>query len=230
MFVRFHSATGRLQCALVETRRVNGKVRQEHIAALGSVPVPPAVADRVTFWKKLHERLAKLANRVGAEDQAKIMGAIHARIPMVMVPEQQGLQLENIEADQRFWNSMRENWEEQVAGKKAIVAKLERDIAEAQTEAARASEHVANAQARIERLQKGEPVEGGLSRIDAVALLRAQGWTASDFRHMDRLGSLDEAEVKQYLDDVTDAGDIDRRERAVVRAILRARRHRQGHQ
>ena len=153
------------------------------------------------------------------------MGAIHARIPMVMVPEQQGLQLESIEADQRFWNSMRENWEEQ---RRRSSPSLERDIAEAQTEAARASEHVANAQARIERLQKGEPVEGGLSRIDAVALLRAQGWTASDFRHMDRLGSLDE--VKQYLDDVTDAGDIDRREKAVVRAILRARRHRQGHQ
>jgi hypothetical protein len=57
--------------SLVETRRVDGKVRQEHIAGLGSIEVPPSVADRITFWQRLHERFAKLSNRVDAATQTK---------------------------------------------------------------------------------------------------------------------------------------------------------------
>ena len=47
---------------LVETRRIDGKVRHEHVASFGSVEVPPSVEDRITFWQRLHERLAKLSN------------------------------------------------------------------------------------------------------------------------------------------------------------------------
>jgi hypothetical protein len=37
MFVRFRETGRRLQCSLIETRRVDGKVRHEHIASLGSI-------------------------------------------------------------------------------------------------------------------------------------------------------------------------------------------------
>jgi len=62
MFVRFRPTKTRVQASLVETRRVDGKVPHEHIASLDSVLAPPSIADRVAFWKSLHERLARLSN------------------------------------------------------------------------------------------------------------------------------------------------------------------------
>ena len=92
MFVRFRRVEShlqiRLQVSIAESRRVNGKVRVEHIASLGSVGDPATIAERVEFWSRLHQRLAKLANRIDAEAQGKIIGAIHARIPIVTVDEQ----------------------------------------------------------------------------------------------------------------------------------------------
>jgi hypothetical protein len=47
MFVRFRESTHRLQVSLVETRRLGGGVRHEHIASLGSIANKPSVADRI---------------------------------------------------------------------------------------------------------------------------------------------------------------------------------------
>lgn len=74
MFVRFRQTRSRLQVSLVETRRKNGTVRHEHLVSLGSIPVSPAIADRIAFWARLHERLAKLSNRVRSEALGKILG------------------------------------------------------------------------------------------------------------------------------------------------------------
>jgi hypothetical protein len=41
MFVRFRGSPNRLQISIVETRRLNGRVRHEHIASLGSIERPP---------------------------------------------------------------------------------------------------------------------------------------------------------------------------------------------
>jgi hypothetical protein len=87
MFVRFRGTKTRLQLSLVENRRANGKVRHEHIASLGSVEMPPSVEARITFWTRLHDRLGKLGNRVDPTTQAKILGDVHMRIPMV-TPEE----------------------------------------------------------------------------------------------------------------------------------------------
>jgi hypothetical protein len=56
MFVRFRESGRRLHLRLVETRRINGKVRQEHFASLGSIETPQTVPGRLTFWQGLHER------------------------------------------------------------------------------------------------------------------------------------------------------------------------------
>ena len=49
----------------MQTRRVDGKVRSEHIGSLGSVDADVSVRARLAFWAKLPQRLAALGNRVG---------------------------------------------------------------------------------------------------------------------------------------------------------------------
>jgi hypothetical protein len=80
MFVRFRETARRLQASLTETRRLGGKVRHEHVAGLGSVPLSPSASDRIVFWTKLHQRLEALSNRVDASQRGAILTAIHARI------------------------------------------------------------------------------------------------------------------------------------------------------
>jgi hypothetical protein len=87
MFVRFRTTPRRLQVSVLETRRAAGKVTNEHIASLGSIEVPMTVGGRQAFWANLWERLPRLSNRIGADDQTKIRNTLHARIPMVMPDE-----------------------------------------------------------------------------------------------------------------------------------------------
>jgi hypothetical protein len=94
MFVRFRQSLRRLQLSLVETRREGGKVRHEHVASLGAIPTPLTVAGRVEFWQRLHQRLGRLSNRLDGEMQTKILGAVHARVPMPTVDEIHALNLE----------------------------------------------------------------------------------------------------------------------------------------
>ena len=80
MLVRFRETAAGLQGSLVETRRIDGKVRYEHVASFGSVPAPPSVADRIALWRRVYETLAELADRIDAETQGKIISAVHSRI------------------------------------------------------------------------------------------------------------------------------------------------------
>ena len=91
MFVRYRQQGRRLQASLLQTRRVSARMRSEHIASLGSVDVEVSVRERLAFWAKLPERLARLGNRVGSDDQAKVYAALHARIPMVTPDEQRAI-------------------------------------------------------------------------------------------------------------------------------------------
>ena len=78
---------------MVEARRIDGKVRYEHVASLGSVPASPSVADRIALWRRVYETLAELANRIDAETQGKIISAVHSRIPIVTPNEQRALRV-----------------------------------------------------------------------------------------------------------------------------------------
>ena len=93
MLVRFRQTTAGLQCSLVETRRVDGTLRYEHVASLGLVPASPSVADRLAFWRRIYEQLAELANRMDAETQGKIISAVHSRMPIVTPNEQRALRV-----------------------------------------------------------------------------------------------------------------------------------------
>jgi hypothetical protein len=186
MFVRFRQTESRLQVSLVETRRIDGKVRHEHIASFGSVGVPPSVEDRIAFWQRLHRRLAKLSNRIHATAQTKLLGDVHARIPMVMLDEQRALQLRNAEVDERFWTNLHDMHAETVEGQRGLAASVERRVAEGKAEMAKAASHRDAARKRRERLQRGEDVPGGLgkphTREDFERILREVGWTASDIQ------------------------------------------------
>jgi hypothetical protein len=90
----------RLLVALIENRRIGGKVRQEHVADLGSIdgyllpgfyPAGAPAVDkwrhasviaRDEFWKYVRVVLARLANRVSAEAADSIVAAIAQRIPI----------------------------------------------------------------------------------------------------------------------------------------------------
>jgi hypothetical protein len=95
------------------------------------------VADRIAFWTRLHERLARLANRLDAEAQAKVLGAVHERIPMVTLAEQCALQLENANADLRFWNGLAGMHAETIERHKALTVTAERKIADSKPNAPR---------------------------------------------------------------------------------------------
>jgi hypothetical protein len=75
MLVHFRETPYGLAMSLVQSRRENGKVRHEHLASLGSIETPPSVAARIEFWRRLHERLDELSNRLDAETRGKVMDA-----------------------------------------------------------------------------------------------------------------------------------------------------------
>jgi hypothetical protein len=93
MLVRFRQTAAGLQCSLVETHRINGAVRYEQVASLGSVSESPSVSERITFWRRVYATMAELANRIDAETQGKIISAVHSRVPVVTPNEQRALRV-----------------------------------------------------------------------------------------------------------------------------------------
>ncbi len=96
MFIRWQKrkrrdGVTRLNAILCESRRVDGKPRQEHIAYLGAIddvwldqPLddPGANLKRHEFWEKAEKRLAPLANRLASDDHHKIREQLNAKVPM----------------------------------------------------------------------------------------------------------------------------------------------------
>jgi hypothetical protein len=185
MFVRFRQSRDRLQASLIETRRVAGKVRHEHIASFGAVDAPPSIRERLAFWARLPERLARLANLIDGDAESKIYAAIHARIPMVTPHEQRSLQEENAKADERFWLSLRDMHAESVEGHKGLIAAAERAIAAGQAGIAEADVKTEAAKERLDRLARGNLVAGGFDKpMTLEDVIKATGWTTSDLRRV----------------------------------------------
>jgi hypothetical protein len=131
MFVRFRQSARRLQLSLVETRRDGHKVRHEHIASLGAVPLPAEVVDRVEFWQRLFQRLGRLANRLDDALQAKILEAVHARVPMLAQDEQRALLLAYAQQHERAWRMRHLRTEATVEENKVRLKSAQRLVAEA---------------------------------------------------------------------------------------------------
>jgi hypothetical protein len=221
MFVRFRQTQSRLRVSLVETRRADGRVRHEHIASLGSIKEPPTVEARLVFWRKLHERLGKLSNRIG--NLGKIMIEVHARIPMVTLDEQRDQRLDRAERHERLWTTMCDNTQAHVDKLKAARATIDRQIAEAEANREKLAAEATTARNRIERIKAGEDVH--VPRVPKMGdVLREAGWTNADMRHAARLSEVcdalgDDRVMKAITDEAVTAGE--RAKRAFVRRLLR---------
>jgi hypothetical protein len=221
MFVRFRETKSRLQVSLAESRRVDGRVQYEHVAQLGSIEAPPTVEDRIAFWQRLHERLSKLSNRLDAATQGKVLGDIHARIPMVTLDEQRALKLENAEAEQRFWAQLQDMHESRASDHQHLAAITERAVAEGKTRAADAGAKAAAAKDRAERLRNGEDVPGGLGKppMDAERIAREAGMTADDIRHALMMAELPDEAIEAIVEVQSKASE--HAGRAAVRRMAR---------
>jgi hypothetical protein len=225
MFVRFRPSRLRLQVSLLETRRIDGKVRNEHVASLGSVEMPQTIETRIVFWQRLHERLAKLSNRLDATMQGKIFTDIHGRIPMVTPDEQREVQLRNAESDAQFWTSMRSMSEGNFMGLKRLASDAECQMAEIKPQIENAEAKAATARDRIGRLQNGETVNGGLgkprTREDMITML---GLSKELARHCLAVAELasEEGDYRKLLDQIIQAKE--RAEYATVARLLRRKR------
>jgi hypothetical protein len=219
---------------IAESRRVDGKVRLEHIAALGSVGEPATIAGRIAFWLELRPRLDKLDNRIG-DQQIKILDAIHARIPMVTPDEMRDLQRENAEADARLWEGLQGMNAGLAEGHKDVAAKSARIAADSEKRAADAAAKAVKAKERLDHLAKGEDVSGGLgkpmTREQMEKILKDNGMTDSDIRFSVEFAqaSLSEEEFEAYVQEVCAAsrGAEKASRRKLLRKIIAGRAHRQ---
>jgi hypothetical protein len=220
MFARFRQTPARLQVSLIETRRVDGKVRHEHVASLGSVSLSLTTFERFEFWRDLHAKLARLANRIDAGTQARILGSVHQRVPMPTTDGQTALQLEATEGDARFWRLIHDMNAATAEDHMRLAQRAEQRQRVFTASAVAAAERAAVAEDRAARLKRGESVEVGITKpLDVAAMLRSLGWSTSDVSHAKALATLSPAEFALFLNEHRKA--IERAEAAAARMALR---------
>jgi hypothetical protein len=151
MFVRIRKSTEKLRLSLVETSRVSGKVRQEHVASLGSIPQSMTAPERREFWSRLDVRFASLGNRI---DLDAVRALIAVTVPPPSKAELDILDLEDYaEAWQRIADVFRPLENPPSPAKEALRAMSDGVKAK---EYAAAAARVAKAKERIERVRNGE--------------------------------------------------------------------------
>ena len=82
-FGRHGAADVRWTAVVAETRRVDGKPRQRHVAYLGSITERGMQIDlpRCNFWDRVAARLDALGNQITATDRNRIEAAIADKVP-----------------------------------------------------------------------------------------------------------------------------------------------------
>jgi hypothetical protein len=201
MFARFRQQGNRLQASLVHTRRGAGRVRARAHRHAWIVDVDVSVRSRVAFWVKLPQRLIALGNRLSADEQPKIYAALHGRIPMVTPDEQRAVQEESFKDQERFWDAMQDLNDAYSEEQKNLIATASAKLKVSERAAADAGERLEAAKDRLQRLQQGGSVSGGLGKkFDSVAAMKASGMTQSTMRRMRLFASLTEAEFSSLLE------------------------------
>jgi hypothetical protein len=199
MFVRFRRTKSRLQLSLIETRRINGKVRHEHIASLGSIRQPLTAADRVAYWQALFARLDRLSNRLDDEARTKMMDQISARIPVITPDDVRAVQLENTKVEAKQNAMVRDIFSDK-AKAHDLLAHREGDLCTAAKGVVdHFGESAQRAEARAAAIERGEVVQGGLHKPDGEALLKAIGWTAADQRFAELLALVPEEHFREMV-------------------------------
>lgn len=206
MFARFRQVSDRLNVSIVEAARDGAKVRQNHIASLGSVPLPPSAADRVRFWVRLHQRLTTLSNRLDDERREAILAAIHARIPIPTAEDHEAARNAGLEAN---------------AGLFAVLRDKHRSLAEVHRQGAEQETAAAEAVDGLEAAHASRP----MTRAAMRRLLKSLGMTAADLRHCQDMADLcqllgEDRIIPMLVEEGTQAGH--RWQRRTVRGLLAA--------
>src|SRR5262249_13376702 len=147
----------------------------EHIGNLGTVDLEHSVDARIAFWRHLHERLSRLSNRVDQAKLGAILSAVHARVPMVPIPDVPAVNVARAERGLKSWRQLRASGREQVALHQALKATIERKIETWEKEAARAQAGVDAAEATIADPTKPAPPEPTAKEVNRI--LREAGIT-----------------------------------------------------
>jgi hypothetical protein len=222
MFTRFHQTPRRLQVSLIETRRVDGKVKQEHVASLGSIATEPTAADRLAFWTRLFQTLGRLSNRLDTAAQRTIFDAIHARIPMPAQDEVTAGKLDAMQASIGQWEFIESLHRDGVEEQTFRLKDAQKKLAVHQAELAAASDKANSARDRMRRIEAGENIAADRP-MTLKQLAASLGWTAADQRHAERLHEIERIRAKPILLD-----EMVRRSRAndkiASRAVLRVLR------
>lgn len=112
-----------------------------------------------------HARVAPCRPRDASRSAlGKIFGDVHARVAMVTPDEQRALQLENAKVDAEQGSVIRYLNASNVADKQVLAAKVEAQIAADKEAVAKAGDSTKVAQGRVEAIERGETVEGGLGK------------------------------------------------------------------
>jgi hypothetical protein len=125
--------------------------------------------------------------------QGKILGDIHARIPMATLDEIQAAKIEAAEADERFWSRLHGMHTEHMEGHGRLIAGSEGQIAASKAGAEKCAAAATEAKDRVERLKRGEDVASGLTKPDWGKMLRESGWTTRDINYARLLAEVSNA-------------------------------------
>jgi hypothetical protein len=168
MFVRFRPVHQRLVVDLVATRRVNGKVKTEHVVRLGSLKLPEPFEPRrrIVFWRELKVRFheffgGRLANRVSADDRRKALAAIHARIPKPTPADEQAGWIKALQDDIASREKARAYWAKDTETRRKMISVLEKQIAESAVLEAEEERLILLKQSALAKLLRGEKVIEG---------------------------------------------------------------------
>ena len=153
------------------TRRADGRVLHSHVAGLGSVPLNASASDRAEFWVRLHQRLARLANRLTDAAQGEILKAVHARIPMPTAEELEAARNAGRVANATLFATLRDRHRD--------LADVHRRQAEREGAAAEAVDGLEAAYAR-------RP----MTRAEMRRFLKSIGMTAAELRYSQDLSAL----------------------------------------
>ena len=101
---------------------------------------------------------------------------------MVTAEEQGAVQEENFKDDERFWDTMRDLNAASVEEHKSLIASAEAKLKGHESAGPPTPvEKLETAKNRLQRLQRGESVSGGLGKkLDIVAIMKAAGITPGD--------------------------------------------------
>jgi hypothetical protein len=220
MFVRFRQTSRSLQLSLVAPRRANGKVRQEHVAGLGSLPLPPDLNDRAVFWKRLLERLERLANRLDDETRNKIVNDVLARVSLPTDEERR----DQFEREEAAWKAFHGHITATVEENEIRRQDAEKKIAAAEPVAALAQRVLQRIEEQRARMERGE----GLPPIGSIPTVKDLGFTAAHTAHAATLAALPEEQFERFLNFGRRPTDLRRREYALLRRFLRAEKRNAG--